>query len=239
MKLYTKVRLSSPDKCPYLENRFMRLAFFYASEVSGSELDRLISNGWRKFGIYFFKPQCEGCRSCIPVRVPVETFSMSKSQRRLWRKNSDIRMSLEEDASFTELYRIYQEHSLNRFGNSVNEEEFRNHFFIKACPSAYSLYYLGGMLIAVGFLDLSSNALSSVYFVYRTQFLERGLGNYSVLREIQMASDLGLRYYYLGYYVPGSSRMQYKARFFPYQYYHWETQTWISVSSREDCTKIL
>ena len=193
----------------------MQLAFFYAAEVSNSELDELISGGWRKFGMYFFKPQCIGCCSCIPVRVPVDSFRMSKSQRRLWRKNSDIQVSLEQNAPFLELYGIYQDHSLNRFGTIPDKEEFYNNFFIKSCPSAYSLYYLDGMLIAAGFLDLSSNALSSVYFIYCTKFLARGLGNYSVLREIQMAEDLGLQYYYLGYFVPGSSRMQYKARFFP------------------------
>lgn len=239
MKLYTKVKLSSPGKCPYLENRFMRLAFFYATEVSDSELDELISGGWRKFGMYFFRPQCIGCSSCIPIRVPVDSFRMSKSQRWLWRRNSDIQVRLEQNASFFELYEIYQDHSLNRFGTMSNEEEFKYNFFIKSCRSAYSLYYLHGMLIAAGFLDLSSNALSSVYFIYRTKFLDRGLGNYSVLREMQMTSELGLQYYYLGYFVPGNCRMQYKARFFPYQYYQWDTQSWISVSNREDRRSLL
>lgn len=235
MKLYTKVKLSSPGKCPYLENRFMRLAFFYATEVSDSELDELISGGWRKFGMYFFRPQCIGCSSCIPIRVPVDSFRMSKSQRRLWRRNS-VQVSLEQNAPFLELYKIHQDHSFNRFGTMSDEEEFNNNFFIKSCPSVYSLYYLHGMLIAAGFLDLSSNALSSVYFIYRTNFLARGLGNFSVLREIRMAEDLGLQYYYLGYFVSGSSRMQYKARFFPYQ---WDTQSWISVSNREDSRSLL
>lgn len=189
--------------------------------------------------MYFFRPQCRDCSSCIPIRVPVDSFSMSKSQRRLWRRNSDIQVSLEQNAPFFELYGIYQDHSLNRFGNLAGEEEFKNNFFIKSCSSSYSLYYLNGMLIAAGFLDLSSTALSSVYFIYRTKFLARGLGNYSVLREIQMTSDLGLQYYYLGYFVPGNCRMQYKARFFPYQYYHWETQAWISVSNREDIRRLV
>lgn len=239
MNLYTEVKLSTPCKCPYLQDRIMQLAFFYAAKVNDSELDQLISCGWRKFGMYYFRPQCNGCFSCIPIRVPVDSFCMSKSQRRLWRRNSDIQVSLEQDAPFPELYRIYQDHCLNRFGTPANEEEFKLNFFIKSCRSAYSLYYLSGTLIAAGFLDLSSNALNSVYFIYYTEFLARGLGNYSILREIQMTSVMGLKYYYLGYYVPGSTRMKYKANFFPYQYYHWETQTWISVSNREDCGRLL
>ncbi len=189
--------------------------------------------------MYFFRPKCKECSSCIPIRVPANSFRMSKSQKRLWSRNSDIQMRLEQDAPFFELYRIYQDHSLNRFGTSSGEEEFKNNFFIKSCPSAYSLYYLNGMLIAAGFIDFSSNALSSVYFIYSTKLLVRGLGNYSVLREIQLAADLGLQYYYLGYYVSGNSRMQYKARYFPYQYYHWETQTWTSVSNREDSRRLI
>lgn len=238
MNLYTNVKISSPQQCPYLEDRSMRHAFFYASEVSDSELDCLLLEGWRKFGIYYFRPQCLGCSNCIPLRIPVNTFHMSRSQRRLWRANSDIQMRFEPSAPFDELYKIYEEHSLNRFGTITSKEEFESNFFTKSCNSAYSLYYLHGMLIAAGFLDLSSYALSSVYFIYLTKFLARGLGNYSVLREIKLTAELGLQYYYLGYFVAGNSKMQYKAEFYPYEYYQWENKTWKSVINKDDGGKL-
>ncbi|HEX3019910.1 MAG TPA: hypothetical protein VHP36_06395 [Chitinispirillaceae bacterium] len=238
MKLLTKVQLSIPQKCLYLDNRQMRVSFFHAIGVSDIELDRLLSDGWRKFGIYYFRPHCQDCGKCIPVRVPVDTFHMSKSQRRLWRANSDVRMQFEYDAPFDELYKIYKEHSLNRFDTVASKTEFEYNFFIKSCRSGYTLYYLDGVLVAAGFLDLSSQALSSVYFIYLTEILPRGPGIYSILREIRLAADLGLKYYYLGYYVPGNSKMQYKAGFMPFEYYHWKRQCWEIVESREDREKL-
>ncbi len=226
MNLLADIQLSNFQDCPYLPDRQMRLAFFYANEVKKSELNALLSCGWRKFGIYYFRPKCENCCNCIPVRVPVASFSMSKSQRRIWNRNSDIEVNFEKEAPIDKLYEIYEEHSKKRFGTVADRSEFEFNFFIESCPSFFSLYYLDGMLVAAGFLDFSSNALSSVYFIYRPPLMNRGLGNFSILKEIEKTKDLGLHHYYLGYYVQGNSRMQYKTRFRPFEWYSWETGNW-------------
>lgn len=226
MLLIAQPRLSNPERCPYLQEKLMRVAYFYACEVDSDELEKLLSCGWRKFGAYFFRPQCQDCSYCIPVRVPVNSFTITKGQRRLWRANQDLDVRIEEDPSIDQLFEIYQDHSLNRFGLDANRTEFENNFFVKSCPSAYSLYYYKKMLIAAGFLDISCTSLSSVYFIYRSEYLDRGLGNFSILKEIQLTAELGMMYYYLGYYVKGNSRMQYKIRYSPYQWFDWEKGEW-------------
>lgn len=227
MDLLSDIQLSDPQKCPYLLDKQMRLAFFFAHNVNESELDLLLSKGWRKFGIYYFCPQCENCCNCIPIRIPVSSFSMSKSQKRLWHKNADVEVRFEHIVSIEELYKIYEEHSQLRFGIDSNIDEFKCNFFTRSCPSFFSLYFLGGMLVAAGFLDFSSHALSSIYFIYRPSFMSRGLGNFSIIKEIEKTESLGLKYYYLGYFIQGNSRMQYKTRFRPYEWYSWKTGNWV------------
>ena len=80
-------RLSDEAPCPYLPDRTARYEYFFALDLDARELDALIATGWRKFGLYFFRPECPGCRSCVPLRVPVAGFRPSKGQRRVMRKN--------------------------------------------------------------------------------------------------------------------------------------------------------
>jgi arginine-tRNA-protein transferase len=134
------------------------------------------------------------------------------------------------------VFEIYREHSGERFGKKVEREEFINNFCTISCPSLLSKYYINGTLAAAGFLDISSQSLSSVYFVFRKQFEHFGLGNYSVLREVEQARLMGLSYYYLGYYVVDNRIMEYKTRFLPYETYNWKTEQWESVEKNENKT---
>lgn len=227
MNVLTDVKLGSPEKCPYLSEKHFIPSFFFANDVIANELDFLLSNGWRRFGLYYFRPECKKCFSCIPVRIPVNLFKMGKSQRRNWRKNSDIQVRFEQNAPVDKIYDIYQKHSKDRFGNECTREEFEFNFISDSCPSVFSLYYIDNNLVATGFIDVSSNALSSAYFVYYPQYLSRSIGIFSILKEIEAAADLKLDYYYLGYYVKGNAKMQYKIQFKPYEWYNWEKEIWV------------
>ncbi len=218
--------LSDSAPCPYLPDRFMRYEYFFAMAVGAPDLERLLDAGWRKFGYYYFRPSCEGCRQCIPVRVPVGEFSPSKSQRRTLRKNADVHVEFRELVFSEEVYQIYFEHSLSRFGEASDLDEFLFSFYQQSCPTMQSEYYIDDVLEAVGFLDVSSMGISTVYFVYRNEMTRRGPGIFSILREIEFTRSMGLSYYYLGYYVPGCSRMEYKAGFKPLEAYSWENEKW-------------
>ncbi len=227
MILIQEPHLSEGNNCSYLADEVCRYEYFFALDLNERELNMLLENGWRKFGVYYFRPTCVNCRQCLPLRVPVDAFIPSKSQRRVLRKASDVRVKYNPLKFRQEIYDIYRDHSLNRFGSATEKEDFISTFYTQTCPAIQSEYYIGKDLVAVGFLDRSSEALSSVYFVYRTDYNHLNLGTLSVLREIEHAHSLGLRYYYLGYYIRNNSRMAYKNSFFPNEKYSWEDCRWL------------
>jgi len=226
MVLFQKPAISEPEQCPYLAGRELTYEYFLARDLDESELNEFLSRGWRKFGYYYFRPACEGCSQCIPIRVLVDRFTPSKNQKKIMRKGRDISVRFGTLRYTEEIYDIYRDHSKHRFGNEALKEEFIFNFYLPSCPSLQSEYYLDGTLVAVGFLDRTSESLSSVYFIYRSGFDRYSLGTLGVIREIAYARVLNLKYYYLGYYVAGNHFMAYKSRFKPSEEYDWEKNEW-------------
>ena len=96
MKLLSEPLVSEESDCPYLPDRKWRFSYFFAVEVNGEELNYILSRGWRKFGMYYFKPVCKGCRECVPIRLVTKELSLSKSQRRVLRKCGDVRVEFRD-----------------------------------------------------------------------------------------------------------------------------------------------
>ncbi len=221
-------RLSEIEPCPYLNGCQARFEYFFARSVTARELDMLLSAGWRKFGMYFFRPACPDCSRCIPLRVPVRRFTFSKSQRRTARRCEHIAFSWSEPSFRDEIYSLYCEHSESRFQKKCTFENFWYSFYHLPGPALQTEYRVGDTLAGVGFLDRTATALNSVYFAFASSFARYRPGVFSVLREIQLAVSLGLRYYYLGYYVADNHRMSYKADFRPNERMSWESGVWRS-----------
>jgi leucyl-tRNA---protein transferase len=227
MILLQKPQLSRFSQCTYLPDRECRFKYFFAIDLDKRELDDLLSRGWRKFGEYFFRPDCGECRRCVPLRVIVPEFSPSKGQRRIVRNCAGIEVRFADPDYREEIFDIYRDHSMHRFGKESDENDFIAAFYTRSCPSLQSEYYLNGELIAVGFIDVSSEGMSSVYFVYKTAYEEYRLGTLSVIREIEYAASQGFKYYYLGYYIEESGRMEYKGHFHPNEKFDWISRRWI------------
>jgi len=219
-------RYSSLSTCSYIPERQWRFEYFFAVNLTELELNRLLERGWRKFGAYFFRPACEGCRECIPIRVRVSDFKPSRSQKRVLRKCSEVRVEFNPLRYRDEIYEIYRDHSINRFGRVTDNEDFLSSFYTKSCPSVQSEYYINGKLAAIGFLDIASEGLSTVYFAYKTEVECYSPGTYSILKEIEYAAMQSREYYYLGYYIRRNSSMAYKNSFLPNEKYDWNLEKW-------------
>jgi arginine-tRNA-protein transferase len=226
MKLLSKYLISEESPCPYINEKKCRFAYFFANELTAHELDKLLSFGWRKFGIYYFKPVCNDCRECIPLRIKTNEFILSKSQRRVIKDCIDVRVDFKDLEFRDEIFEVYEDHSYNRFNKASDLEDFHETFYTQSCPAMQSEYYVNNKLAAVGFIDVSSNALSSVYFVYKNEFSKLRLGTFSVINETQFALKLGLSYYYLGYYIESNKSMTYKNSFHVNEKMSWETDLW-------------
>ena len=231
MILHKGPELEDLSPCPYLPDRKKQVKYFLASELDESDISFLLSKGWRKFGTFFFQPVCPKCRECIPIRIVTDEFKPSKSQRRNLKRNRDIEV-IPGPLKFSErAFEIYQDHSLQKFSQKGNLENFILNFYSPSVPGLQSEFYLNGNLIGVGYLDKGKDCLNSAYFFYDTRFSHLGLGTFSILKEIEYARNLGLKYYCLGYYIKACQRMAYKGNFKPREHYDWLQDRWEYVDS--------
>jgi len=230
MKLLSPPRISPEEKCPYLSNRQARHEFFLATEVDGKEFNRCLEQGFRKFGIYFFRPNCQSCQECLPLRVRAQDFVLSKSQKRVLKKNKDINIVYKPLLYREEIFQLFIKHSKIRFkqkdSHNDSREDFIQTHFTPSTPSLLSEFFIGEKLVAVGFLDISSDAVSSVYFIYDPDYQKRSLGIFGALKEIEYTKMTNKSYYYLGYYIKENKFMNYKNQFYPSEVYNWNTETW-------------
>lgn len=230
MQQLTPKLTATSNSCPYINDKIFTQEYFFAFDVSQEELNYLLEKGWRKFGQFFFRPACLGCKSCIPIRIRVNEFKPTKSQKRIIKKNQNILMKISPLTYKKEYFELYKKHSLNRFNNKhdTSENDFIDSFFSESTDSFITEYLLDNKLIGCGFLDRSTEALNSIYFCYDTDFSELSLGTFSALTEIQLTVSMGLKYYYLGYYIKENNHMSYKNNFKPYDLYDWSKKEWIS-----------
>jgi len=227
MKLFCEPRRAAPVDCPYLPGRLFVQDYFFAAELDEYEFDVLLSAGWRRFGRFFFRPNCPSCRLCIPLRVDVERLKPTRSQRRVLAKARRIVMTSGAPDPRDEVWHVYRSHTEGRFDRVPDRKDFERTFFDDAVPSMQTEYRLDGELIAVGFLDRSSGGMSSAYFAFDPRWSRYSPGVLSVFRESDCVQSSGLAWYYLGYWVPGCPSMEYKGRFGPHQLLEWDSGEWV------------
>jgi len=229
MNLLADTQRSPGHPCPYLEGKEARYRSFVAAGVDANETDALLERGWRLFGNCFFRPDCDSCRECVPLRIPVQTFSPSKSQKKIIKRNRETVMSTGKPVPTGELYRLYARHERFRFDHATTIESFVSSFYALSAPALQVEYRIGATLVGAGICLCSRTALSSVYFFHAPEYARFGLGIYSICREIAVARKMGFLWYYLGYFIAENRSMNYKGRFFPHQRMDWDTGEWKTV----------
>lgn len=202
---------------------------FHADSVSPSELGRLLAKGWRHFGTYFFRYSVAyhalKYRRVIPLRIRLEDFSLSRSLKRIIRKNSDLEVAIGKSSLDEEKRRLFDIHK-QRFAGPRPGSILH---FLDAepgsipCPGLeFCVRRENGTLVAISFADEADDSLSSVYAMFDQAHSRRSLGIYTLLLEIEHAKSLGKKFQYLGYAYEGSSFYDYKKRFSAIERYDWQ-----------------
>lgn len=202
--------------CPYLPGRQSKIRAFAASEIDPGIYHRFMDAGFRRSGKMVYQPICHGCRECRQIRVPVDAFSPSKSQRRAWRRNADLLVAIGPPTPSAEKFALYSRyHTRWHGGERTGQAEWVSFLYDSPVQSLEFTYRDGERLIAVGICDVSAESLSSVYFYFDPDVAARSLGTHSALYEIDWARKLSIPYYQLGYWVRDCAAMTYKASFRP------------------------
>ncbi len=228
MKLLQENRYSTAITCPYIssEKKFIQ-EYFFATNVTKSEYQSLLEASWRRFGIFYFRYACKNCNKCMPIRINLKNFNLTKSQKKVVKKNKNTKVIIRTLQPSMEIYKVYENHSLNKFNKKTNIQEFLETYYYKNDFALQSEYYIDDKLVAIGFLDKVNNALSSIYFAYNTDYSNYSLGTFSVIYESQYALSLNLDFYYLGYYIKENKSMKYKNNFKENQILDKKLNKWI------------
>lgn len=201
--------------------------YFISYNVSPSEMDALWASGWRHFGMIFFRYRratvCgEGC-TVVPLRVDLERFTPSRSQKRIVARNHDARVVVRATEHAREKNELFERHK-RRFRENVPESltDFLSHAPARVpCRNEEICVYLSDNLVAASFLDVGARATSAVYAMFDPAESRRSLGIYTMLLSIGRARELGCRYYYPGYACLEPSVYDYKKRFAGLERYDW------------------
>ena len=219
--------VTSPAPCPYLAGRTERKVF---TELKGPHADQLNEAlgriGFRRSQTVAYRPSCVDCQACVSVRVVAGEFAPSKAQKRILKRNSDLVVTECRPWATSEQFELLREYLGHRHpeGGMTKMDEVDYADMVEHTPvSSYVLEYREptsdgsvGRLVGACLTDRQGDGLSMIYSFYDSENEERsGLGNFIILDHIRRAAEEGIPYVYLGYWVEGSARMQYKIRYRP------------------------
>jgi arginine-tRNA-protein transferase len=215
--------LAPVSTCGYLPDQLWRLEFEHFADISKTEYMERMEKGWRRFGRALFRPRCNICTACRPLRIVVDKFQANRSQRRACKANEGvIEVKIGKPSvsrSKLRLYDWYHAFQAEAKGWPSHSEkdaaEYTGSFVDNPFPTQEWCYFLDGRLIAVGYVDELPRGLSAIYFFYDPAQRNRSIGTWNVVRIIEQAAARRIPHVYLGYYVERCPSMTYKAHFVP------------------------
>ena len=214
---------------------------FHAEQVTPIQLDMLLADGWRHFGTNFFRYSLgiyeSDIRRVIPLRISLNKFSLSKNQRRVLRRNSDLQTAIQPVDITDEVADLFDRHK-RRFKSGIPDSIYdfiSGHSFVP-CPSLQVMVRnVDGRLAAVSYFDIGERSVSAIYAMFDPEFSGRSLGIFTMLKEIECALDAGKEFYYQGYSYEGESFYDYKKRFRGTECFDWRGN-WSRLAASEGFT---
>ncbi|MDZ7628534.1 MAG: arginyltransferase [Parvularculaceae bacterium] len=230
--------ITAPSPCPYLDGQVERKVFAYLGGPQAPTLNSMLSRrGFRRSQNIIYRPACDACQACTPVRIIVSEFDLDRARRRIMRKNADLARTIRPPKATSEQFSILRGYLDRRHPDGGMAEmtvlDFASMVEETAVDTAILEYRrrdakVAGGLIAAALSDRLADGLSMVYSFFEPDEEQRSLGAYMILDHIALARDLGLPFVYLGYWVDGSPKMHYKRSYQPLE--HLTPNGWARMS---------
>ena len=211
---------TAPLPCPYLPGRTERKV---VTEITGPDAeqlhDRLSRAGFRRSHNIAYAPVCGSCQACVPIRIPVASFRPERTLRRIMRANTQVEGFEVPPRATTEQFQLFQRYQNARHGDgdmaTMSFYDFRAMVEDTPIETFITEFRQNDRLVGGCLTDRLGDGLSAVYSFYAPELERQSLGTYAIVWLVQRAQEEGLPYVYLGYWVPESRKMAYKARFRP------------------------
>lgn len=223
--------LSAEHDCSYLPGRQANSLFVDPDrEMSASIYAELIQHGFRRSGGYVYTPYCRKCHDCIPVRLNVQKFTLSRSQKRCKNRNKYVTGEAKPAVYDTRQYQMYANYVISRHPSGgmddPDDNKYMDFLTSKWCDTTFFELQENNQLIAVAVTDIVEDGFSAVYTFFDTsaEMQKRSLGVFTILWQIEETKRRGLTWLYLGYWIKDCNKMNYKDHYQPLEYYynhHW------------------
>ena len=215
-----KVYTTYPHSCSYLADQEATTLFIDPrQEVDQTLYSNLSLLGFRRSGSHIYRPHCSYCKACIPARIPVNDFKRSRSQRRNWQRNSDLRVERSTDIQDDDCYDLYRRYIEQRHADGdmypPDREQYESFLNNAWDCTRYFRFYHDEQLLAVAVVDEMVDGLSAIYTFFEPDGVQRGLGTYAILWQVEKAREMGLEHLYLGYWIENCQKMAYKSEYQP------------------------